>query len=83
MGCLRKAGELAKEALRIARKDSILWTHYAKIEAAKGDYPKARALYRQACNLNPNDWYVATPAPLISCQSRQRGVQAMLLQAAR
>lgn len=63
MKSYQRAKELIRSAVRISSKDSILWNHYAKVEAAMGNYPRARALYNRACEVDSTDWYVSTNVP--------------------
>lgn len=60
MRSYQRAKELIRSAVRISDRDSILWNHYAKVEAALKNYPRARALFNRACDVNPTDWYVLT-----------------------
>lgn len=63
MGVLqRKEYEVAKvqieKAVLLSPTDSMLWAQYARIEMALEHYPRARAMFNRACEVNPKDWYV-------------------------
>ncbi len=66
-GNLPLARSLIRRALRLSTNDSILWSHYGRIEDRLNNSAHARALFRRACSVNPRDWY----APLSSARSRQ------------
>lgn len=58
----RKEYDVAKEqiekAVLLSPMDSMLWTQYARIEMALEHYPRARAMFNRACEVNSKDWYV-------------------------
>ena len=71
MRSYQRAKELIRSAVRISDRDSILWNHYAKVEAALKNYPRARALFNRACDVNPTDWYVLTDKRLSGVKAHQ------------
>lgn len=53
---MARAKELIEKAVLMSPTDSILWTHFARIEAAMKSYPRARAMFNRACEINSRDW---------------------------
>lgn len=51
-----EAKRLILKGLQASPRDSMLWDHFAKIEIALQNFPRARALFNRACEVNPNDW---------------------------
>lgn len=56
MGHYGTARALIKRAVKLGSRDSILWSHYARVEERLGCHVHARALFRRACRVNPKDW---------------------------
>lgn len=52
------ARSLIQRAIRLSANDSILWSHFARVEDRLNNSAHARALFRRACSINPRDWYV-------------------------
>lgn len=66
-GNYKEARSLIKSAVKLKADDSILWSHYARVEDKLNNFTHARALFRRACRVNPRDWYVGVSDACVSC----------------
>lgn len=55
-GNVETAKQLVEKALRLNPYDSMVWGHFATIEASLENYTRARAMFNRSVELNPKDW---------------------------